>query len=150
MYRWAIPGPVRRAWLRIKAGWRHRPYGRIHLAFDRTELRVRYRTVDRLREWDRTLRWAEVTRITAFLVDCWTVDEIRMAPEVAGEPAHEMQVSEEAEGFDALAHALPNLLPGALDWDSWWSEVAFPPLEGHSVVLFEGERRRRLERFTPA
>jgi hypothetical protein len=83
----------------------------------------------RKKHMERTLNfaWSEVTQVSVFKRDCFTVDLICLAFELNG--SHFTEVNEEAVGWKALVDALPNYLPGALSQDEWWNDVVTPPFE---------------------
>jgi len=133
------PGPLQRAMLRFRASWNDEPYGRVAVECSASGFDAAYRTVDGLHQWDRGGRWDDVTCVTAFMRDCWIVDQIYLAIEY-GEGGF-VQLSEDADGWDALCAALPERLPGALTWDDWWPQVSFPAFDGTTTVVFEPARQ---------
>lgn len=81
------------------------------------------------------IRWDSVIRLLVFKQDLLTTDCIHMAVETAGgETAY---VHEEMVGWQRLIESLPAHLPGALPWEGWWRDVAFPAFEPNPTVIFQ-------------
>jgi hypothetical protein len=72
-------------------------------------------------------RWVEITRVSVFKRDCFTVDLLCLALELNGRQYTEL--NEEMAGWSELIEALPVYLPGALPLHQWWEKVMFPAFE---------------------
>lgn len=83
---------------------------------------------------EKAIPFAEVRQVVAFKRDCYTVDSIRMLL-VAG--AETVEISEEMSGWEEWIAALPERLPGALRFEEWFFEVAFPAFETRATLLYE-------------
>lgn len=122
---------VRRGWLRLRGG---RWGGRVRLRGDAGFTIERVSRSGRLVETVAELRWEQVRRVRAYKVDLSVVDSICLAFEAAD---RHVVVDERFEGFDALARALEDRLPGCREWASWWPEVAFPAFAENLTLLWE-------------
>ncbi|MFO0812521.1 MAG: hypothetical protein U0796_04850 [Gemmatales bacterium] len=79
--------------------------------------------------------WSNIVRVVAFKRDLFTVDCICLAFAMADGMTTE--VNEEMEGWEALAEALPEYLPGSKIWSECFSQVAFPAFATNETVMFE-------------
>lgn len=83
------------------------------------------------------LYWRDVIRVEAFKRDLFAVDQICLAF-ITNDDA-EVEISEEMEGFGALAEQLPNYLPGCEKWNEWFQPVAIPAFELNLRVIYKRE-----------
>ena len=79
--------------------------------------------------------WADVERVMAYKVDCYTLDEIRL--EFLSSRSDSLVVTEEMVGWQSLVKELPKHLPGFPEFERWFSKVAAPPFAENLSVLYE-------------
>jgi len=80
---------------------------------------------------DCAMRWDKVHRITAWKVDLLTFDEIVLRVD---DGAAAIQLTEEADGFDAFRVLMEQSL--GVD-DAWWAVVAQPAFAPCPTTVFE-------------
>ena len=76
--------------------------------------------------------WSEVRRITAYKIDLFTVDEIRV--EFALQSGDALVIAEESPGFEALMLELVQRFPSATGWHG---KVVQPAFASRVTVLYE-------------
>jgi len=87
------------------------------------------------REVRERLLWSEVATVYAYKVDCFAVDQIRVALSDSTGRVRVL-VCEDYAGYEELIRALPRYLPGCLAPEEWFQRVAFPAFETKWTALY--------------
>ena len=78
--------------------------------------------------------WGDVTRVTAFKRDLFSVDLVCLAFDAAD--GRRVEVDEELPGWVELLDALPRALPGALGREQVLGAVVQPPFATNETVVY--------------
>jgi hypothetical protein len=83
------------------------------------------------------VRWSGVVQVVAFKLDEFTVDTVVL--DIEAEGLGWVRVTDDDEGFWALATAIGSELPGVVD--GWIAGVLQPPFAANHTVVYERNPR---------
>ena len=81
------------------------------------------------------MRWRDISRVTAFKRDLFTVDCICLL--FARPDGSEVELDEEMEGWKRFLESLPQHLPGCKPLSEWIRAVAFPAFETNPTLIYD-------------
>lgn len=83
----------------------------------------------------RRVEWSEVLAVLAYKVDCYTFDQIRVAfLSRTGDVLFE--VTDDSDVQQPMMERLPEFLPGALRFEQWFFDVAFPAFAENQTLIY--------------
>lgn len=83
------------------------------------------------------IEWPDVVQISAYKIDLFGFDEIRLDFDTARDDGMVVCVSEEEEGWDGLIEAIERVFPGIQKWTDWFPQVAVPAFAENRTALWE-------------
>ena len=82
-----------------------------------------------------TMSWQDVSQVTAFKRDLFTVDCICLF--LARSDDIGVELDEEMASWKSFIEALPQYLPGCKPWSEWFMDVAFPAFETKLTLVYD-------------